>query len=414
MKVCLFSLGCKVNQYECDAIAAALAAKGYDVTDELSYADVYILNTCAVTQEAERKSRQLMTRVGKLNPNAKIYVMGCASQHSQKEFSERGATYVSGVEMRSKLIEFEDLSNAQVHELTNEYEELFRGFSDTYASRRIREYVKIQDGCDRFCSYCLIPYLRGRSRSRNVESVMNEINASKAPEIVLTGIDLSSYDGADGGLAGLIVRLRDTKKRIRLGSLEVSVIDDKLLSACKNTENFCPHFHLSLQCGSDNVLKAMNRHYTSAEYMNAVKRIRSIFEDAAITTDVIVGYPTETDGDFEDSLDFVKSVGFSDIHVFPFSARSGTRAYKLKRVSGDVMKSRVERMSKVKTDAINEYLIKQIGKTRSVLIESVDENLAVGYSKNYVRVYVTGANVGDVLNVRIKNKFKDGLIAEKE
>lgn len=414
MKVCVFSLGCKVNQYECDAIAATLATKGHDVTDELSYADAYILNTCAVTQEAERKSRQLITRVKKLNPNAKIYVMGCASQHSQKEFIEHGATYVSGVEMRSKLIEFEDLSNVNVHTLTNEYEELFHGFSDSYASRRIREYVKIQDGCNRFCSYCLIPYLRGRSRSRNVESVIEEICESKAPEIVLTGIDLSSYDGAEGGLAGLLDRLNGTKKRIRLGSLEVSVIDEKLLSACKNIENFCPHFHLSLQCGSNNVLKAMNRHYTSAEYMNAVNMIRSVFEDAAITTDVIVGYPTETDSDFEESVAFIKSVRFSDIHVFPFSARSGTRAYKLKRISGELMKSRVERMSKIKAESIDAYLTKQIGKTRSVLIESVDENLAVGYSKNYVRVYVAGANVGDVLSVKIKGKFKDGVIAEKE
>ena len=281
-KIVVFTLGCKVNQYDSDAMLNILSAGGFDVSDEMDVADIYIINTCAVTAEAERKSRQTVTKILKLNPDAEIYVCGCASQRDKIQFDREGVRYVSGTdgkialakELVEKVQNDVDMSECSF-EIGKEFEE-----NDGVLSLRTRHYIKVQDGCNNFCSYCIIPYLRGRSRSRDLEGIRAELDkaVTVAKEIVLTGINLSAYGkDKDGSLADLLRAVKDYPVRMRLGSLEVGVIDRDLLDATKEMYDFCPHFHLSLQSGDDTTLKKMNRHYTSAEYECAVKLIREYY-----------------------------------------------------------------------------------------------------------------------------------------
>ena len=263
-------------------------------------------------------------------------------------------------------------------------------------------------------SYCLIPYLRGRSRSRVPENIVKEIENLSPLECVLNGINISDYhyDGVD--LAGLIDRLKDVKTRIRLGSIEVNVIDDKLLTALKNLKDFALHFHLSLQSGSDAVLKKMNRHYTSKEYFDKVELIRKYFPNAGITTDIIVGFPTETDEEFNASYDFVKSVKFADIHPFPYSKRGGTVASKLTEVQKSVQRERLEKMLKLKESVKTEYVAKNLGCTLNLLTEETNDGYYTGYTENYLKVYVKGDKVesGQFVKVKILSAFLDGALGE--
>ncbi|MBR2485244.1 MAG: MiaB/RimO family radical SAM methylthiotransferase, partial [Clostridia bacterium] len=288
-KIVVFTLGCKVNQYDSDAMLNILSAGGFDVSDEMEVADIYIINTCAVTAEAERKSRQTVTKILKLNPDAEIYVCGCASQRDKIQFDREGVRYVSGTdgkialakELVEKVQNDVDMPECSF-EIGKEFEE-----NDGVLSLRTRHYIKVQDGCNNFCSYCIIPYLRGRSRSRDLEGIKAELDkaVTVAKEIVLTGINLSAYGkDKDSSLADLLRAVKDYPVRMRLGSLEVGVIDRDLLDATKEMYDFCPHFHLSLQSGDDETLKKMNRHYTTAEYESAVKLIREYYPNAAITT----------------------------------------------------------------------------------------------------------------------------------
>ena len=295
MKVCVFTLGCKVHRYESDVIINKLIERGFEVTENLEKADYYVINTCAVTAEAEKKSRQCVARVKKQNPESKILICGCASENNAKQFEKDGVVYVSGT-AKKDLLSLLPESGVNVDDIPKSYEE--SGFAENV---RTRAYVKIQDGCNNFCSYCLIPYVRGRSRSRALDKVVEEVRSvpENIKEIVLTGIDISSY-GKDIGLSlkDLILALSDVDKRIRLGSFEMNIIDENLLNALKGLKNFCPHFHLSLQSGSDEVLRTMNRHYKTKDYLERVRLIRKYFPLAGITTDVIVGFPTETDEEF--------------------------------------------------------------------------------------------------------------------
>ena len=274
MKAVIYNLGCKVNKYECDSLLKSLKEKGHEVSEDLVYADLYILNTCAVTNEAERKSRQCVTRCLKLNPNAKIVVCGCASQNNPTQFADKeNVTYVIGNAEKDKLIDNLEERGMVIKPIPTDYED---GFSPEVV--RTRAYVKIQDGCDNYCSYCLIPYVRGRSRSRKIQSVVDEITrlSTICKEITITGIDISSYGKNIGSsLSELIEHLADIDCRLRLGSLEVNVIDERLLSALKSLKKFCPQFHLSLQSGEDGVLRKMNRHYTTAQYAEKVELSRN-------------------------------------------------------------------------------------------------------------------------------------------
>lgn len=354
MKISVYNLGCKVNQYESDSLIRELSIRGFEVTDELEYADYYVLNTCAVTNEAERKSRQAVGRCLNFNPNARIIVCGCASENDKNQFlSKNNVTYVSGVAGKYLIPDILDVDGeSEVRELPKEYEDMYSPLS-----MRTRSYVKVQDGCNNFCSYCLIPYLRGRSRSRRIESVVAECErVASSGEIVLTGINLSAY-GLDvaSSLTELIGSLGNIDARIRLGSLEVNVIDEEFLSALKGLKHFCPQFHLSLQSGSDSVLKKMNRHYTTDEFYEKVRLIRETFEDAAITTDVICGFPTESEEEFRESLAFAEKVGFADMHVFAYSSRKGTKASRLEQLTNEEKHLRVERMERVKKKSKGNY-----------------------------------------------------------
>lgn len=407
MKICVFTYGCRVNRYESDAIARILIERGHEVVTELEYADVYVVNTCAVTREAERKSRQSINRIKKYNNSAKILVCGCASQKDKDSYARDGVTYISGTSDKMTLADMIEADGVGRFDISDEYEEC-KALSD-----RSKFYLKVQDGCNNFCAYCIIPYLRGRSRSRDIDRCIEEAISSEAPEIVLTGINLSAY-GVDKGytLSDLTDRLSAFDGRVSLGSLEVGVIDERLLVSLKKLKRFCPHFHLSLQSGSNKVLNDMNRHYTREVYIKAIELIKSYFEHPSITTDVIVGFPTESEEDFLDTVDLCKRVGFSDIHVFPYSKREGTVAYKFGELDGKVVKERVTRLETLRDLLGMEYKNKMIGKTTEVLIEEIDE-YPVGYSERYVRVYIDGeASVGDIKKVNILGLYKDGVIAK--
>ena len=278
---------------------------------------------------------------------------------------------------------------------------------------KTRNFVKIQDGCNRFCSYCIIPYLRGRSRSRNLESAATEILASQAQETVVTGIDISAYKDEQGrDLADLMWAVKDADTRIRLGSMEVSLITQRFLEVLKQVKRFAPQFHLSLQSGSDNVLKSMNRHYTRAEYLEKCEMIYRAFPNAAITTDIIVGFPTETEEDFCDSLRIVEEAGFSQIHAFPYSPREGTNAYKkYKELPAAMKKKRVERILEVGAKQKRAYMEKFVGKDLEIVPERCIDGLTEGYSENYIRVYVEGEIPKEPTQVCVERLFQDGVLA---
>ena len=274
---------------------------------------------------------------------------------------------------------------------------------------KTRNFVKIQDGCNRFCSYCVIPYLRGRSRSRRVESAAKEILESTAQETVVTGIDISEYKDGEKDLADLMLAVKDAQTRIRLGSIEVSLITPRFLEALKQVKNFAPQFHLSLQSGSDSVLKSMNRRYTRAEYLEKCKMIYQAFPDAAITTDVIVGFPTETEEDFCQSLQIVEEAGFAQIHAFPYSPREGTNAFKkYKELPFALKKERVERLLETGAKVKKEYLERFVGRVLTMVPENCIEGYTEGYTENYIRVYVKGEMEKTPIRVRIQRLFKDG------
>lgn len=409
MKAVVFTLGCKVNECESDSLIAGLIERGYTVSDKLVPADLYIVNTCAVTAEAEKKSRQTASRIKKLNPNAKIIFTGCAVQKNPEAFTKKSDEFlVTGVFEKNKILEMLSAAGEKISPPCAEFEELL-----TVKSLRTRAYVKVQDGCNNFCSYCIIPYLRGRSRSRNPESVVGEINSIAPKEAVINGINLSAYDYNGVNLTGLMKALKDADCRIRLGSLEVGVIDDEFLAAVSALKNFAPHFHLSLQSGSDAVLKKMNRHYTSAEYESKVGLIRKYFPDAGITTDVIVGFPTETEEDFNETVRLIERVEFSDIHPFPFSPRSGTVAYKMKDLPPEVKKRRLNELLEIKSERKRAFAEKMVGKTLDFLFEEEKDGFFEGYSENYLRIYLKNyKDDGKIKKVTVTAPFKDGALAE--
>ena len=414
MKVCLLNLGCKVNQYEIDAILNSLSKK-YETTTELTFADFYIVNTCAVTSEAEKKSRQYISKINSINPNAKIIICGCASQNNQTQFLEKeNVTLVLGTARKGEIVDLiEKEAGNLVCDIPLVYEDNM--FSTNV---RTRAYLKIQDGCNNFCSYCLIPYVRGRSRSRNLDSIIKEAKelSKTANEIVVTGINISDYK-IDGKLALhiLMEKLGEVESRIRIGSLEVNVITDELLSVLSKMKNFCPQFHLSLQSGSNVVLKKMNRHYTREEYMEKVELIRKYFENPAITTDIIVGFPTETEEDFLDTLDLIEKVKFSQIHYFAYSSRTGTVASKMPQINGNIIKEREKKLKQIADKIRADYLNLFVGKTLDVLIEEKAENgFYTGFSDNYIRCYLEGEEdfVGNILTLKIKGVYLDGFMCE--
>jgi len=419
-KISIFTLGCKVNQYDTDAMLAVFKTAGFEITEGLDFADVYVINSCAVTAEAEKKSRQSVTRIKKVNPNATIYVCGCASQNNFAQFAKDNVKYIAGTDnklgLARKIVEeytgdkevFEKIFNPSDFSIGSKFED-----NDGVVNLLTRHFIKIQDGCNNFCSYCLIPYVRGRSRSRSEESILREMDSvsNVVKEVVVTGINLSAY-GRDTGtsLTELLAKFsKYTKIGIRLGSLEVGVINREFLEATKGIKLFCPHFHLSLQSGDDNVLRVMNRRYTTSEYYSAVRLIREFYPNAAITTDIIVGYPVETEQEFENSIKFAKKVGFSDIHVFPYSSRKGTVAGRMQPLAPEILENRAKRMGEVKQELIGNYLNKQLGLPVRVLFETEENGVWVGHTQTYIKVYSKLGSHGRAYTIVPICFYKDGV-----
>lgn len=411
MVVSVFTLGCKTNLYESGQIIAKLQDAGHEAFHGLKTADVFVLNTCAITAEAEKKSRQLVARARKLNPNCKVVVVGCASQKNADQFKDiDNVTFIKGVANKMQIVAEIERVGVDVEAVPSVY------LHEPHATQeRTRAFVKIQDGCNNFCSYCIVPYLRGRSRSRSVDDVVAEVKSVNCAETVLIGIDISQF-GRDTGesLPQLFDSLQTVPTRIRLGSLEARVVTDELLQSLTKID-FCPHFHLSLQSGSDSVLKRMNRKYTTDEFYQDVCKIRKYFPDAGITTDIIVGFCGETDEEFAETCAFVQKVGFADIHVFPYSPREGTVSYNWKDVDHATKSQRVETLTQIKLALKDAFANKFVGTTQSVLCERKRNGLWEGYTKEYLRVYFTGnAKVGELVNVKIVEPFLDGAKALAE
>ena len=427
MKVCVMTLGCKVNKYESDSLMQELNSLGFETTDKLEFADFYVVNTCAVTNEAEKKSRQMMARCKKFNENAKFFVCGCASQKNKEQFLERGAYYVCGTSGKRKIVEIiqnltkNDEKIAKNNEKMTYFEENNAKLPEKYEDMnfamqtRTRAFIKIQDGCNNFCTYCIIPYLRGRSRSRQLSSIIREceLMGEGVKEIVLTGINVTDFQ-IDGkkGLLLLLQELDKLGKRIRLSSIEDTLVDEEFVRGLAVLKNFCPHFHLSLQSGSNGVLKRMNRHYRAEDFEKSVELIRKYFPQAAITTDVIVGFPNESDEEFNETLDFVKKVNFAALHIFQFSMRDGTAAQKLyKDLPPQIKQKRSEMLEEVNKKLKMDFI--KDNKTGDVLIEEKEGKFFVGHTKNYIKCFIESDEelVGRVVKVKILQPFEDGASA---
>lgn len=409
MKAVVFTLGCKVNGCESASLLRGLEERGYEVSDELVPADLYILNTCAVTAEAEKKSRQAVARIRAAAPQARIYVCGCAAERMPSQFADKeGVRLVTGTMHKGGIPELLDEEGVRISPAETCFEEL-----PSPRFLQTRAYVKVQDGCNNFCSYCIIPYLRGRSRSRSLESAAAEILSCPAEEVVITGIDVSSYRDGARDLADLLRAVKDAKARIRLGSLETHAVTERLLAAAKEVRDFAPHFHLSLQSGSDAVLRAMNRKYTRAEFLRKAALVREAFPSAALTTDIIVGFPTETEENFEATLALAEEARFSQIHCFAYSRRAGTAAAKLKELAPQVKKERLGRLMALGRRLREEYEGSFLGKTLELVPEEEKDGYTEGYSENYIRLYVRGS-VKKRTRVRALERYKDGLLCAPE
>ena len=411
-KISIVTLGCKVNQYESEEIAERLEKDGYETTMGLVPADIYVVNTCAVTNEAERKSRNIITKLLKLNPDAKFYICGCASEHNADKFSKGDIKANIGNKDKTTLVEM----------IEKDDEEFVNNNKSTKVKRvtdRTRAVLWVQNGCNNFCSYCIIPYLRGREKSFPLKDIEKKIKSleKQANEIVVAGINLSAYGRDVQGSDGLIeiARLfRNSPSRFRFSSIHVDVITEEFLKELSTFENFCDQFHLSLQSGSNNTLKAMNRHYTKEEYLDKIALIRKIFPNAGITTDIIIGFPSETEEDFNESLEFAKKANFSEMHIFPFSVRQGTVAERMKNVATNVPE-RVKVMTETASKMKNEFIKKNLGLTHEVIIENNKNGYYLAHTKNYILCYIKSdltIEHNKKIFVKLTDVFEDGARAE--
>ncbi len=424
----IITLGCKVNQYESQTMAEILRDNGFEQSDDKNRADITIINTCTVTAVSDAKNRKLIHKTRRNNPNGIVILTGCMPQ----AFPERTQDFedcdiVLGNKRRGDIVQIIDeymhnrtkLIRIEPHDNKNaEYEEL----SVTGFDGHTRAFIKIEDGCNRFCSYCIIPYSRGRVRSKNLEALRFEIANIAAKgyrEVVLVGINLSAYgQGEDYDLADAVELCCsfDGIDRVRLGSFEPEMMYDSLIRRFAKQPKFCPQFHLSLQSGSDGTLKRMRRQYNSAEYMKIVNDLRQNFDNPSITTDVMVGFAGETAKEFEESLSFVEKVGFSKVHIFPYSRRAGTLADKMdNHIDSKTKDIRVEKMTKLADKLRRDFLKSQVGLVEGVLVERLrDGGYYEGYTMNYTPVHIiSNADItGKIVNVRITGTFDDHCIGE--
>ncbi|MCR5461624.1 MAG: tRNA (N(6)-L-threonylcarbamoyladenosine(37)-C(2))-methylthiotransferase MtaB [bacterium] len=414
MKVAFYNLGCKVNSYELMAIEFMFKNDGYDIVDFNDESDIYVINTCSVTNQSDVKSRKAIRSCKRKNPNAIVAVMGCFSQLNSEKCAEIGADVILGTSNRSKLKELVEKVLKEKHKeilITKskdikEYEKL-----EATEFEHTRAFLKIQDGCNNFCSYCIIPYARGRMRSKDPLDVINEskIIVNKGyKEIVLAGIHTGGY-GTDINypFSKLVKNILDEVKgleRLRISSIEINQIDDELLMLIKNNKVMCHHLHLPVQSCSNHVLRDMNRHYTIEEYIDKINYIRSIIPDISITTDIIIGYPIESDEDFSETLKNVAKIRFSFMHIFPFSKRSGTKCDKYNEINGIIMKSRFNKLNELNLVLAKEYANLFLDKTLDFIPEEYIDGYLYGHTNNYLRVRVEGKKeyIGNMYSILIK------------
>ena len=421
----LHNLGCKVNSYETEAMQQLLEEAGYEIVSFHEKADVYIINTCSVTNIADRKSRQMLHRAKKQNPEAVVVAAGCYVQSAAEELkADLAVDVIIGNNKKQDLVPileeyFKDRTDSshviEINE-THEYERL----SIHKIADHTRAFLKVQDGCNQFCSYCIIPYTRGRVRSRRPEEVVAEVRelaAAGYQEVVLTGIHLSSYgvdfkEEENENLLSLIRQVHEVEgiRRIRLGSLEPRIITDDFAKALASMPKFCPHFHLSLQSGCDETLKRMNRHYTTEEYAAGCDILRRYFDNPAITTDVIVGFPGETEEEFEATKAFLERIGFYEMHIFKYSRRAGTRADRMpEQVPEQIKNVRSEALLLLEKQMSKAYRENFLGKKKTVLLEEKTEiggrAYMIGHTREYVKAVVPYAD-------DLKNKMTEGVLKE--
>ena len=436
-KVALHNLGCKVNAYEVEAMQQLLENAGYETVPFEEGADVYVINTCTVTNIADRKSRQMLHKAKKMNPDAIVVATGCYAQADTEKLKEDTAVdLILGNNQKTQIVEAleeyekEHAKQVQVIEInhTKEYEEL----SISSTAEHVRAYIKVQDGCNQFCTYCIIPFARGRVRSRKIEEVLSEVETLAAKgykEVVLTGIHLSSY-GVDfpkeerESLLSLIQAVSRVEgiSRIRLGSLEPRIITEEFLEGIVKTGKVCPHFHLSLQSGCNKTLKNMNRRYSAQEYAEKCELIRKFYPAPALTTDVIVGFPQETEEDFEESYEFVKKIHFYETHIFKYSRRHGTKAASMDGQLTEAAKAqRSDRMLELHEIRAREYEEAMIGKKMELLLEEEIEidgrPWYVGHSREYVRAVISKTDahrVNDLVTVKAVAFARDHILETKE
>lgn len=439
LKAAFLTLGCKVNQYETDAMRELLEAAGYDIVDFKERADVYIINTCSVTNMADRKSRQMIHRARKKNPDAVVVAAGCYVQAAENELKEKGiADVLIGNNKKKDIVRIleeyfqKGEKTAEVLDIscTNEYESL----TIHKINEHTRAYIKIQDGCNQFCSYCIIPYTRGRIRSKQPEDVIREIRALAREgykEVVLTGIHLSSYgmDFPEENRTDLLAVIENVQEidgieRIRLGSLEPRIITEEFAQGLKKCSKVCPHFHLSLQSGCDETLKRMNRKYTTEEYKKALAILRDTFEHPALTTDVIVGFAGETEEEFEKTRAYLEEINLYEMHIFKFSVRKGTRAERMPgQVPEDVKTKRSAVLLAMTERHKKDFEQWYIGRKEKVLLEEMVEingtKYMQGHTERYVKVVVNFDENSEILRqnhivtVKIQGFLDENLLYGK-
>lgn len=425
-KAAFYTLGCKVNQYETEAMAELFEKAGYEICDFSDKADIYVINTCSVTSMGDRKSRQIIRRAKKTNPDSAVIVAGCYSQTAPEEIlAIDGVNLVLGTQGRHNITELAKnlTSDSKINAVsdimkTHDFEELK---INSYADRT-RAYIKIQDGCSQFCSYCIIPYARGPVRSRPEKEVLDEIKKlteNGFTEIILVGIHVASYgkDLTDTSLEDLLIKADAIEgvKRIRMSSIEPMTLNREFVEKIRASKKLCPHFHISLQSGCDETLKRMNRHYTTAQYMEIVNGLRSVFEGAAVTTDIMVGFPGETEEEFDKTVEFVKAADFADAHVFMYSPRRGTPAAKRPdQISPEIKEQRSKQIIAITQNSRDKFLNSFVGKTMEVLFEQPVNGYFEGKTSNYITVRVkANENLQGIYKNVLLEEVSDGTISGK-
>ena len=426
MKVGFYTLGCKVNAYETEFLINEFKKNGYEIVSFNDNADIYIINTCTVTNTSDQKSRKIIRSACK-NKNAIVVVMGCYSQiKSNTIYDIEGVSIVIGNKDKNKVVELvndyikDNKKSKRIYDLGNtEFEDMFLDRFENHT----RAFVKIQDGCNNYCSYCIIPYSRGNVRSKKKELVLNEVGAlvkNGYKEVVLTGIhtghygqDIKEYDFSD-----LLIELEkiDGLERIRISSIEITELNDKFLDVLKNSKKIVNHIHIPLQSGCDKILKLMNRKYLMDYYFDKINKIRKIRPSIAITTDVIVGFPNETQEDFNITKENIKKLQFAELHVFPYSKREGTVAAKMdNQIDGNIKKQRVKELINISEELKNTYYSKFVNTIDSVLTENLENNYVIGHLSNYGKVKFKGNknDLNKVINVRLIEYSNDIYLAEK-